>query len=318
MFINIHGINKVIQAPNSVIMVRPHHFHPNPMSAQDNGFQKGIDPEQYKQISQTAYEEVSKAATTLENLGIAVHLFEDEGKDTPDSVFPNNWFSTHDDGRVVTYPMFVPNRRNERRTDIIDMLQSNYEVQEIVDYSDMEQHDIFLEGTGAMVLDHVHRIAYAARSNRANETAFHKFCSDFSYQPILFDAQDRGGKAVYHTNVMMCIASDFVLIALDMIADKEERNTVRESLEKSGKEVIPLSEEQIFQFAGNAIELTGSNGRNLILSQTSYKSLNSDQLQRISAHAHPQAINVKTIEMAGGSIRCMIAAVHLKPHKVLA
>ena len=316
MFINIHGTNKAIQAPHAVIMVRPHHFHPNPMSAQDNGFQHNVDLGHDIHVAKAAYEEVTEAAALLENLGVTVYLFEDEGTDTPDSVFPNNWFSTHDDGHIVTYPMFVPNRRNERRDDIIALLKSNYDVHKIVDYSDMENDNIYLEGTGAMVLDHEHRIAYAARSNRANATAFHKFCSDLSYQPILFDAQDKNGTAVYHTNVMMCIASDYAIIALDMLPNKEERKKVRQSLEKSGKEVITLSEEQIFQFAGNAIELTGANRRNLILSQTSYESLHSDQLERIESHAHLLPINVKTIEMAGGSIRCMIAAVHLKPQLI--
>lgn len=297
-------------------MVRPHNFHPNPMSAQDNGFQQQASHDHYDQIAQAAYDEVSKAASILEKLGITVHLFEDEGKDTPDSVFPNNWFSTHDDGKIVTYPMFVPNRRNERRKDIIATLKNNYEVHKIIDYSAMEQQNIFLEGTGAMVLDHEHRIAYAARSNRANEVAFQQFCSDFSYQPIMFDAQDKHGTAVYHTNVMMCVASDFALIASDMLPNEKERKEVLDALENSGKEIITLTEEQIFQFAGNAIELTGSNGRNLILSQTSYNVLQDDQIDRIAAYAHLQPIDVKTIEMAGGSIRCMIAAIHLKPQKV--
>ncbi len=313
MFTNSNGMNKLMQAPNSVIMVRPHHFHPNPMTAQDNGFQHNVDNSHHAAIAKAAYAEVTKAATTLENLGITVHLFEDEGKDTPDSVFPNNWFSTHSDGRIVTYPMFIPNRRNERRDDIIALLKNKYQVHKIIDYSDMENDNIYLEGTGAMVLDHEHQIAYAVRSNRANATAFHRFCSDFSYQPILFDAQDKNGTAVYHTNVMMCIASDYALVALDMITNKEERNKLRQSLEQSGKEIIALSEEQIFQFAGNTIELTGANGRNLILSQTSYEALHDDQVNLITPHAQLQPIDVTTIEMAGGSIRCMIAAVHLKP-----
>ncbi len=312
MFIDIHGINKSIQAPHTVIMVRPHNFHPNPMSAQDNGFQKKPSHDDYDEIAKSAYKEVSQAAAILEALGITVHIFEDTGSKTPDSVFPNNWFSTHDDGKIVTYPMFVPNRRNERRKDIIAVLKSNYEVHKIIDYSAMERQNIFLEGTGAMVLDHAKRIAYAARSKRANPSAFQQFCTDLSYQPIMFDAQDKHGTAVYHTNVMMCIANDFALIAPDMLPDEKERKEVLASLENSGKEIITLSEEQIFQFAGNAIELTGTNGPNLILSQTSYEALHNDQLERISAHAHLQPIDVKTIEMAGGSIRCMIAAIHLR------
>lgn len=303
------------QSPSAIIMVRPHNFRPNPMTAADNEFQQIAAPDQYKIIAKNAFQEVSNAAQILRELGITVHIFEDESDKTPDSIFPNNWFSTHADGRVALYPMYVANRRLERRVDIINRLKKEYHVEEIIDYSHWEQQNIFLEGTGAMVLDHDNHIAYAARSNRAHEKVFAKFCADFSYEPIMFDAHDKNGTAVYHTNVMMCIAQDYALIALDMINDNEQRQKVRKAIERSGKKIIALREEQIFHFAGNAIELTGlSNGQNdkyLIMSQSSYDSLDDDQISTIAQYATIQPIDVETAEMAGGSIRCMIAAIHL-------
>lgn len=313
------------QSPNAVIMVRPHHFHPNPMSLCDNVFQKSAKPDEYKHIAHLAYEEVSKAAQTLIDLGIIVHIFDDTGHITPDSIFPNNWFSTHANGDVALYPMYVPNRRKERRTDIIDMLKSKYQVHNVHDYSDLENQNIFLEGTGAMVLDHDNHIAYAARSNRAHKSAFARFCKEFSYHPYMFDAYDKSGAAVYHTNVMMCIGSDFALVGLDMVSDENERQKLRQKLEQSGKEVIALHEDQIFQFAGNAIELSGElsgtseqtlnqkKNRHLIMSQTSHNALDKEQIAAIERYVNIVPIDVKTAEMAGGSIRCMIAGVHLQP-----
>lgn len=304
---------KSVQSPGSIIMVRPHHFRPNPMTADDNEFQQLASPDQYKSIAKNAHDEVSVAAQILTGLGIKVHIFEDKGHETPDSIFPNNWFSTHASGDVVLYPMYVPNRRKERRSDIIEMLNREYHVSQLRDYSDLENQDVFLEGTGAMVLDHDNRIAYAARSNRAHEAAFQTFCDDFAYLPCMFDARDENGTAVYHTNVMMCVAGDYALVALDMIGDDKERSNLRKMLEQSGKKIIALREDQIFQFAGNAIELSGENGKYLIMSQSSYNALDTDQISAIEQFAMIQPIDVHTAEMAGGSIRCMIAAIHLPP-----
>lgn len=299
-----------IQAPDAVILVRPHHFHPNPQTAADNAFQREVDSD----VSRAAYDESTRVAEALEAAGIRVHIFEDETDATPDSVFPNNWFSTHVDGRVAVYPMYAENRRAERRQDIIDFLKHTYRVQEVTDYSGYEEDEIYLEGTGAMVLDHANRVVYAIRSKRCDETLVERFCTVFGYEPVIFDALDANGMPIYHTNVMMCIATDFALVGLDTIADAESRATVIRRLEDSGHTVIDLTNEQIDSFAGNALELRGSNGdRVLAISETAFASLRDDQKAIIEQSCAILPLPVSTIESAGGSVRCMIAGVHLEP-----
>ena len=206
------------QAPNAVVMIRPHHFSPNEQTAGDNSFQSSSKFD-HAEVSRLAYEQVTKAAETLRSHGINVHIFEDESTETPDSVFPNNWFSTHLGGQVAIYPMYAPNRRKERRSDVIEFLKAHYRVQDVIDYSGLEYDNLFLEGTGAMVLDHIERVAYAARSNRTDSHVLERFCSHFNFEPMVFDAQDKRGKAVYHTNVLMCIGSDFVIAGFEMMTD---------------------------------------------------------------------------------------------------
>jgi len=302
-----------VQAPNAVVMVRPHNFHPNTETAADNKFQTLPVDVDTKEIAQRAFDEVTQAVATLETYGVRVHLFEDEGTKTPDSVFPNNWFSTHPGGHVAIYPMFAQSRRLERRADVIEKLKSCYRVQEVVDYSGLEPDEIFLEGTGAMVLDHVERVAYAVKSNRLDPIALERFCTHFGYEPMVFDAHDSGGASVYHTNVLMCIATDFVLISTDMIVDPIRRAEIVERFQQSGRVVIDLTAEQIALFAGNAIELSGTDGRILALSQTAFDALTSSQKRIIGKSAKLLPLSVPTIEMAGGSVRCMIAGIHLTP-----
>ncbi len=302
-----------MQAPASVVLVRPHHFQPNPDTAADNTFQSldvHRDPEA---VAAAAYAEVSSVAEALERVGVRVHLFEDETSDRPDSVFPNNWFSTHSGGHLAIYPMYTPSRRSERRSDVIETLKERYRVQDVIDYSGLEHDDVFLEGTGAMVLDHLTRIAYTARSNRANPIALERFCTNFGYEPMAFDAADEFGVPVYHTNVMMCVATDFALVGLDMIGDVERRQQVVERLEAPGRTVIDLTHAQIRDFAGNAIELQGSAGRVLALSERAHASLTSEQRHQISRSCTLLPLSVPTIELAGGSVRCMIAGIHLDP-----
>ena len=226
-------------------------------------------------------------------------------------MFPNNWFSTHPGGHVAIYPMFAPNRRRERRADIIEMLKADYRVQDVVDYSGLEPDGLFLEGTGAMVLDHIDRVAYAVRSNRTDPIALERFCAHFNYEPMVFDARDADGTAVYHTNVLMCIATEFVMIGLDMIADDVRRDHVVQRFEESGRQVIALSTPQIAEFAGNAIELQGGTGRVLALSARALQSLTPAQLDIIGQSAAPLPLDVATIELGGGSVRCMLAGIHL-------
>jgi len=305
----------LIQAPNSVVMVRPWKFFSNPETASDNAFQKK-NVEAIENISQKAKDEFDIAVETLKQHGINVHVFDDFGeKETPDSVFPNNWFSTHSGGHIALYPMHTPNRRRERRSDIIEMLKAEYRVQDVIDFSGLEWDNLFLEGTGAMVLDNINRVAYTAKSNRSNEVILERFCSIFKYEPMAFDTADANGNSIYHTNVIMCIASNYALICLDMIVDEKRREAVKNRLEESGLEVIPLSFEQIDNFAGNAIELTGDKKSYLVMSKRAKNALHVEQINKIEENSEILALNVPTIELAGGSIRCMIAGVHLSPRR---
>jgi len=302
-----------VQAPSSVVMIRPHHFIPNPETAADNAFQEQSVTDDSAAVAASAYREVTNAAAALAEAGITVHLFDDESASSPDSVFPNNWFSTHSGGHVAIYPMFSPSRRNERRMDVIELLKRDYRVQDVIDYSGLEHDDVFLEGTGAMVLDHVTRVAYAARSHRADPIALERFCTNFGYEPIAFDAVDGGGTPIYHTNVLMCIATDFALVGLDLIPDSRRRDQVRERLAAPGREIIELTEAQIRDFAGNAIELQGARSRVLALSRRALDSLTAEQLATIEPYCELLPLDVSTIELAGGSVRCMIAGIHLDP-----
>lgn len=304
-----------IQAPAAVVMIRPRHFTPNPETAADNGFQSAPD-RPADEVSQRAFDEVSRAADTLRSAGVVVHLFDDDGRHhTPDSVFPNNWFSTHPGGHVALYPMYNPSRRRERRGDVIELLKQHYRVQDVIDYSGLEPDGLFLEGTGAMVLDHLARIAFTARSHRADPVALERFATHFNYEPLVFDTADAQGRPIYHTNVLMCIATRFALVALDAIADPARAQEVRQRLEETGREVLPITQQQVADFAGNAIELSTPQGRVLALSARAERCLTAQQRRVIEASARLLPLAVPTIELAGGSVRCMLAGVHLAPRR---
>ncbi len=293
-------------------MVRPHRFHSNPETRGDNAFQSQTVESDAEHVAAAAYLEVTQVADTLEAHGVRVHLFDDDGsRGTPDSVFPNNWFSTHAGGHVAIYPMMPANRRGERRVDVIDLLKAQYRVQDVIDYSGLEQDGIFLEGTGAMVLDHLARVAYTARSNRADPVVLERFCTHFNFEPMVFDTADVGGKPIYHTNVMMCVATEFALVGLQSISDTRRRAEVQARLEESGRAVIALTHAQIAEFAGNAMELSGEQGRLLALSSRAAASLTPAQRAKIEQSAQLLPLNVHTLEQAGGSVRCMLAGIHL-------
>ena len=302
-----------LQAPRAVVMIRPHHFCSNPETRDDNAFQT-LSNRSANATSQTALTEFDVAVATLRDSGVTVHTFDDTGTDTPDSVFPNNWFSTHAGGHVAIYPMFAPNRRLERRMDVIEMLKHDYRVQDVIDYSGLEQDGLALEGTGAMVLDHISRIAYTVRSNRADPILLERFCTHFNFEPMAFEARDASGRDVYHTNVLMGIGTDYALICLDMITDPVRRRDVAERIEQSGRTVIDLTHDQIANFAGNAIELTGHT-RLLALSTRALNALNPAQIATIERSAQPLPLQIPTIETAGGSVRCMLAGIHLTPRE---
>ncbi|KVG70755.1 citrulline utilization hydrolase CtlX [Burkholderia ubonensis] len=304
-----------IQAPAAVVMIRPHHFQPNPQTSADNAFQRSATAggnRDARAVSAAARDEVDAAAQRLADAGVRVHVFDDHGEhDTPDSVFPNNWFSTHPGGHVALYPMTCPNRRRERRADVIEMLKTEYRVQDVIDYSGLEYDDVFLEGTGAMVLDHVARIAYTARSRRADPVALERFCTHFNFEPICFDTADADGRPIYHTNVMMSVATEFVLIGLDLISDPNRRGEIQRRLTETGRTVVALEPSQIANFAGNALELSGRDARVLALSRRAFDCLTPHQRRLIERSAQLLPLDVPTIELAGGSVRCMLAGIHL-------
>ena len=301
-----------IQAPSAVVMIRPHRFHPNPETAADNAFQRSSGDASAAAVSHAARDEVTAAAAALEEAGVRVHVFDDFGeRETPDSVFPNNWFSTHRGGHVALYPMCSPSRRRERRGDVIEMLKAEYRVQDVIDYSGLEHDGLFLEGTGAMVLDHLANVAYTARSQRADPVALERFCTHFNFEPMAFTTADSNGAAIYHTNVMMCVATEFALVGFELMNDAKRRAEVRARLEESGREVIALDARQIGEFAGNALELSGLGGRVLALSARAAASLRPEQRAIIERSARLLPLAVPSIELAGGSVRCMLAGIHL-------
>lgn len=311
------------QAPSAVVLVRATRFLPNPATAADNAFQAdapaGDSPEV---LAARALAEMDAVAEALRAVGVRVHVFEDHDHTRPDSVFPNNWVSTHAGGVVGVFPMYASNRRHERRADVLEMLKSEYRVQTIIDYSGLEPDGIFLEGTGAMVLDHLSRVAYVARSHRADAHVLERFCTDFVYEPMVFEAVDSAGVPVYHTNVMACVGTDVALVALELIPDAARREQVRERLTVNGRTLVELTEEQVREFAGNAVELCGrtSDGRRryvMAMSARARASLRPDQVAAIEESCEIVAVDIPTIELAGGSVRCMIAGIHLDRRPVV-
>jgi hypothetical protein len=302
------------QSANAVVMIRPHRFFPNPETAADNVFQRETIDFEVASMTSRAQEEFDEAVKTLRGAGVTVHVFDDtESPVKPDAVFPNNWFSTHHDGRIALYPMYSPTRRQERRSDIFDELRQFYRITKIVDYSLGEQQGVFLEGTGGLVLDHIARIAYASLSNRAHRELVERYCVDFDFEPVIFASSDEHGRPIYHTNVMMCIGTNFALLGADSIFDAKDRDKLRQRLTTSGKEVIELTHAQIANFCGNAIELRNENEKLLVLSKRAAATLSESQRATIERHAKLLPLSLPTIELAGGSARCMMATIHLPP-----
>ena len=298
-------------------MINPLGFNPNPETAADNAFQDAAisDVTERTAVAAEARVEVARIAAGLRELGVEVLLIDDlPGSDVPDSVFPNNWISTHEDGRVVLYPMATPSRRRERRTDVIDALREGYVVNEVIDLSVMEQDALYLEGTGALVLDHEHRVAYVARSGRAHTAAALRWCSEMHYDAEIFDTVDAHGAPIYHTNVVLSIGSEFVTAGLGNIPDPVERARVGARLAASGREVVALDPSQIAEFAGNGLELLAAGGRHIFaLSTRAASALRPDQRAQIERFAHVFPISIPTIERSGGSVRCTLAGIHLPP-----
>ncbi|MEH6406139.1 MAG: arginine deiminase-related protein [Leeuwenhoekiella sp.] len=305
------------QTTNTVIMVRPVAFRMNEQTAVNNYFQEDIDL-QNVEINKKAQQEFDLFVTKLRAKAINVLVLDDDIKlDTPDSIFPNNWISTHENGRVAIYPMFAENRRRERREEFLTALENDgFLIDSIVDYTDAEEEELFLEGTGSIVLDRANKKAYCALSPRADEELFIEFCEDFDYFPVIFTAFQTvfdQRLPIYHTNVMMCVADKFCIICLASIDDKKERAAVTKHLKESGKEIIAITENQLANFAGNMLQLQDKSGKNhLIMSAAAHKSLDSTQIKSIEKYCDILSSDIETIETCGGgSARCMMAEVFL-------
>ena len=308
---------EIMQVTNAILMIRPVNFRMNEQTAVNNYFQESLDLKNAA-INSKAQEEFDVFTAKLKDAGVEVIIVEDTKEpETPDAVFPNNWISFHEHGEVVLYPMFAENRRLERREDILDVLEEKgFYIENIVDYTAAEKDHFFLESTGSMVLDRVNRKAYCATSPRADEALFVEFCEDFEYTPVIFTAcQSVNGKRlpIYHTNVMMCVAEDFAVVCMLAIDNKKERENVLAHLKMDGKEIVALTEEQLHHFAGNMIQVIGSNNkRYTVMSEAAYQSLKPAQTKIIKKYSDILHSPLHTIETCGGgSARCMIAEVFL-------
>jgi hypothetical protein len=306
------------QTTNTILMIRPINFRMNEQTAVNNYYQKALKDLLPATINSKAQKEFDDYVDTLRSFGIEVVVVSDNKElDTPDSIFPNNWVSFHADGTVAIYPMFAENRRLERREDVLETLEKQgYLIENIVDYTSAEEEQIFLEGTGSMILDRENKKAYCAISPRADEELFIEFCEDFEYTPVVFTANqtvDNKREAIYHTNVMMCIAETFAVVCLSSIDDKKERKNFLKHLKEDKKQVIDISEEQVNNFAGNMLQVHGKNNeRFLIMSQAAFDCLTQAQKAQINRHCKIISSSLETIETCGGgSARCMMAEVFL-------
>lgn len=311
----------MLQTTNTILMIRPVNFRTNEQTIINNYFQETITIKN-SIVNNKAQKEFDEYVSVLEGKGVDVIVISDtDDSDTPDSIFPNNWISFHLDGTVALYPMFAENRRFERREDILlELEKRDFVIENTVDYTSAEKEDIFLEGTGSMILDRVYKKAYCAISPRADEELFIEFCEDFEYTPVIFTANQtvqNSREAIYHTNVMMCVAETFAIVCLDCIDDKKERKNLIYHLKDSNKEIIKITESQIHQFAGNMLQVRGKDDKLfLVMSKAAHNSLNELQIQKIEKHCTILSSSLETIETCGGgSARCMIAEVFLPKNK---
>ncbi len=306
------------QITNNILMIRPVAFRMNEQTAVNNYYQKVLDNLTPATVNAKAQQEFDDFVVKLRAVGVNVVVVDDTlNPDTPDSIFPNNWISFHETGEVVLYPMFAENRRLERREDILDILEEEgFEITDIWDYTSAEEDDLFLEGTGNLLLDRTNEIAYCALSPRADEGLVIEFCEDLEMNPIIFEAfqtVDGERKHIYHTNVMMCLGDTFAVICADSIDDKQDRKLVLNKLKESGKEIVTITEEQVNNFAGNMLQVEGANSEKyLVMSTQAYNILTKDQINTLEKHTKILHSSLDTIEACGGgSARCMMAEVFL-------
>lgn len=306
------------QTTNTILMIRPVAFRMNEQTAVNNYYQKVLDNLSPKDANKKAQEEFDTFVEKLRAVGVNVIVVDDTHiPDTPDSIFPNNWISFHQSGDVVLYPMFAKNRREERREDILDIIEERgFVIENITDYTLAEEANMFLEGTGSIILDRANNKAYCALSPRAEEELFIEFCEDQDLAPLIFHAyQTINGerKLIYHTNVMMCIGEHFAVICADAIDEKAERKLILDSLKSDGKEIITITEDQVNNFAGNMLEVKGTANKSyLVMSKAAYECLTPAQIAAIEKHSEILYSSLDVIEACGGgSARCMMAEVFL-------
>ena len=304
-----------MQTTDTVLMIEPAAFGFNAETAQNNYFQVNSEN---AETQNRALQEFNNLVEKLRSKGINVITVKDTLEPhTPDSIFPNNWISMHQDGTVVLYPMCAVNRRWERRNDILEILKRNFSVKEIIDFSAPENDGKFLEGTGSMIFDHDNKLAYGSVSLRLDEQLFREFCEKFGFEPVVFHSYQTANNErlpIYHTNVMMCVADQFVVICLDCIDDETERVNVVNAIVNSGKEIIEISESQMQRFAGNMLQLQNPEGKKfLVMSLSAYQSLTPEQISNIEKYSEIIYSDLETIETnGGGSARCMLAEVFLE------
>jgi hypothetical protein len=294
-----------------ILMVRPYQFYFNQQTAANNFFQSNINIENANEL---AIAEFDAMVEKLRAHQIKVNVVQDtKDPSTPDSIFPNNWVSTHTNGTLCLYPMFAENRRAERKSTVINFLQSNYKIENTLDLTDLEKEGIFLEGTGSMVLDHQNKLAYGCLSERLDKNAFNEWCVKMQFKAIAFKAVDDKAQPIYHTNVMMCMGDQFVVICLESIPNELEKQLVLESFKKSNKEVIEISQDQLNHFAGNMLQVFDINEKpHLIMSEQAYNSLKTEQVKSLEKYNPILPISIPTIEaLGGGSTRCMMAEIYL-------
>ncbi|TAG86554.1 MAG: amidinotransferase [Bacteroidetes bacterium] len=302
------------QTTNNVLMIRPVRFTYNTQTAESNSFQNEALREDAENTQKKALQEFDTMVESLRKEGINVHVIEDTPEPhTPDSIFPNNWISFHQTNDIILYPMQAENRRLERRNDIVESLREIYQVNQIIDFSHYEKENKFLEGTGSLILDRVNKVAYSCLSPRANQDLLKEFGEKMQYEMIVFDALDRHKKPIYHTNVVMCMGNNFGVICLECVPDTTQKQNIINAFERTNKELIEISFEQLENFAGNMLQLkTNQNSTILVMSERAFKSLTNTQIEKITKYTKIFHSPLDTIENnGGGSARCMIAEVFL-------
>ena len=298
---------------NHILLVRPASFGYNQETAESNAFQNKIDKDA-EAVKNEAIAEFDAFAQKLRDNGVSVEIVQDTvAPIKPDAIFPNNWGSFHPDGRVILYPMCAPNRRIEKRPEILDQLREKFDIKELIDLSKYENENRFMEGTGSIVFHHRSKKAYACLSERTDKANFEEVCEILGYKAISFFSRDQKGFEIYHTNVMMCMASEYAIVCMESITDETERENVAMEILDSGQELIDVSYDQINQFAGNALEVANEKGEScLALSMSAYKALTDKQKEKIEKYSKFIPLEINTIEtIGGGSARCMMAEIYL-------